>query len=85
MLSLFFCTEVELPMAEDWSICIKVYGTEPGLAPYRYFDTYCSLYVTRKYTVMLSCWVGTIIPVYKNLLQYTPSFLYDTRHGWYLS
>lgn len=27
-------------MAEDWSVCIKVYGTEPGLAPHRYFDTF---------------------------------------------
>ncbi len=84
---LFFCTEVELPMAEDWSICIEVYGTQPSLAPYRYFDTYCCLYVTQKYTVMSSkrCWVGTIIPVYKSLLQYMPSCLYYTRHGWYLS
>lgn len=27
-------------MAENWSVCIEVYGAEPGLAPYRYFNTF---------------------------------------------
>ena len=27
-------------MAEDWSVCITVYGAEPGLAPHRYVETF---------------------------------------------
>lgn len=39
----------ELPVAEDWTICIEVCGTESGLAPHRYLDTAFSLNFEQNY------------------------------------
>lgn len=76
-----FCTEVELPMAEDWSICIKVGGTEPGLAPHRYFDW---KYLNTQLCLQEKCWVGTIIPVYTSLFQYISSWVFSFFfYKWY--
>lgn len=39
----------ELPVAEDWTICIEVCGTESSLAPHRYLDTAFSLNFEQNY------------------------------------
>lgn len=47
------CAEGDLPMAEDWSVCFKICATEPGLAPYRYFDTLYCFTVTQEYQMQI--------------------------------
>lgn len=40
-------------MAEDWSVCFKIYGTESVLAPYRYFTTVYCFTVTQEYQMQI--------------------------------
>lgn len=35
-----FCTESELPVAEDRTVCLKVCGTQPSMASHRYLDIF---------------------------------------------
>lgn len=42
-------------MAENWSIYIKVYSAESGLAPHRYHSALSSFNVTHKYKIQIIC------------------------------
>lgn len=53
-------------MAEDWSICVEVYGTEPGLAPHRYFNRNILNIILPQISV------GIVIPVCQTFLLYMP-------------